>query len=141
MTDQTSLKLTRVLPASRERVFSLWTDPEELKKWFAPGEMTVPVAEVDLRRGGAYRVVMQNKDGETYSPSGSYEEIAPNEKLVFSWKWADSDLVTRVTVVLRDLAPDETELTITHEGFSQAEMRDKHTEGWIGCLSNLEATV
>jgi len=46
-----------------------------------------------------------------------------------------------VTVVLRSLAPGKTELTLTHEGFPQAEMRNKHSEGWSSCLSNLEATV
>lgn len=141
MAKQTSVELTRILETPRERVFSLWTDPEELKKWFAPGEMTVPLAEVDLRPGGQYQIVMQNREGDIYSPSGTYEEIVPNEKLVFSWQWADSDVVTRVTVVLRSLAPHKSELTVIHEGFPQAEMRDKHSEGWSSCLMNLEAAV
>jgi uncharacterized protein YndB with AHSA1/START domain len=95
--------------------------------------MTVPVAEVDAREGGSYRIVMQNQDGETYSPSGVYEKVVPNEKLIFSWKWADSELITRVTAV----SDAETELTLTHEGFPETEIRDRHNEGWEGCLSRL----
>jgi uncharacterized protein YndB with AHSA1/START domain len=80
---------------------------------------------------------MQNKDGGTHSPSGVYETVVPNEKLVFSWKWADSEVITRVTVDFRSISDNETELTLTHVGFPTAEMRDLHTEGWDGCLSRL----
>jgi len=120
----------------------MWTSPELLKKWFGPGDMRVPAADVDLRCGGKYRFEICNDDGEIHTTSGVYEEIVPNEKLVFSWKWADSELVTRVTVVLRSLAPDKTELiTLTHEGFTDVELRDKHNGGWSSCLDNLEAAV
>jgi len=130
--------MKRTFPASRAKVFEAWTRAEMMKQWFCPGaDMTVPVAEVDAREGGSYCIVMKNKDGETYSPSGTYEKVLPNEKLVFTWKWADSDLVTRVTVELKELAPDETELTLTHEGFPEAEIRDRHDEGWTGCLERL----
>ncbi len=133
-----SLVLKRTFPASCERLFSLWTSAELMMTWFCPSkEMTVPVAEVDAREGGSYRIVMQNKDGETYSPSGVYEKVVPNEQLIFSWKWADSELITRVTLDFRAVSDAETELTLTHEGFPEIEIRDRHNEGWEGCLSRL----
>ncbi len=133
-----SLVLKRTFPASCERLFAMWTSADLMKKWFCPGkEMTVPVAEVDAREGGNYRIVMQNRDGETYSPSGIYEKVVPNKKLIFSWKWADSDLITRVTVDFRPVGDGETELTLTHEGFPETDIRDRHNEGWQGCLSKL----
>jgi len=136
------LIMKRSFAASRERLFSLWTDADLMKQWFCPGQdMTVPVAEIDAREGGSYRIVMQNKDGETYSPSGVYETVQPHDKLVFSWKWADSEIITRVTIELRAISESETELTLTHEGFPDADMRDRHNEGWDGCLRRLaEAT-
>ena len=138
MSATSSLVITRTLAASSAQVFAAWTDEETIRQWFCPGpDMIVAVAEVDLREGGRYRVVMQNKDGETYSPSGSYEQIVPNEKLVFSWKWADAELVTRVTVEFRELGPDETEMTLTHEGFPDTDVRDRHNGGWEGCLAKL----
>jgi uncharacterized protein YndB with AHSA1/START domain len=137
-----SLVLKRTFPASRERLFSMWTSAELMMKWFCPGkEMIVPVAEVDAREGGSYRIVMQNQDGETYSPSGVYEKVVPNEKLIFSWKWADSELITRVTVDFRAVSDAETELTLTHEGFPETEIRDRHNEGWEGCLSRLSEAL
>jgi uncharacterized protein YndB with AHSA1/START domain len=137
-----TLVLKRTFPASCERLFTMWTSAELMMKWFCPGkEMTVPVAEVDAREGGSYRIVMQNKDGETYSPSGIYEKVVPNEKLIFSWKWADSDLITRVTIDFRAVSDAETELTLTHEGFPETEVRDRHNEGWQGCLSRLADAI
>ena len=137
-----TLVLKRTFPASCERLFTMWTSAELMMKWFCPGkEMTVPVAEVDAREGGSYRIVMQNKDGETHSPSGIYEKVVPNEKLIFSWKWADSDLITRVTIDFRAVSDAETELTLTHEGFPETEVRDRHNEGWQGCLSRLADAI
>jgi len=132
--------MKRTFPASCERLFAMWTTGELLKKWFCPSDgMTIPVAEADANVGGSYRIVMQNKDGETYSPSGVYEEVIANEKLVFSWKWADSEVITRVTIDFVAISDSETEMTLTHEGFPDNEMRDSHYEGWEGCLSRLAA--
>jgi len=138
MDSATSLTIKRTFSASRERLFAMWTTADLMKQWFCPGkDMTIPVAEVDARDGGSYRIVMQNKDGETYSPSGVYETVQPHEKLVFSWKWADSEIITRVTVEFLAITDSETEMTLTHEGFPEADMRDRHNEGWDGCLSRL----
>lgn len=137
-----SLVLKRTFPATCERLFAMWTSADLVMQWFCPGkEMTVPVAEVDARKGGTYRIVMQDKDGKTYSPSGVYEKVIPNKKLVFSWKWADSDLITRVTVDFRPIGDTETELTLTHEGFPETQIRDRHNEGWTGCLSRLADAI
>ncbi len=138
MTKGNKLVLTRVLPAPREKVFAAWTEETLIKKWFCPQEgMTVPVAEFDVREGGSYRLVVEDAKGKTYSPSGVYEKIVTNEQLIFSWKWADSELITRVTIELRALGNNETELTLTHEGFPDTELRDRHVQGWEGCLAKL----
>jgi len=142
MATKSNLTIKRTFPASCEHLYAMWTTGDLLKTWFCPGDgMTIPVADADAREGGSYRIVMQSKDGETFSPSGIYETVVPNEKLVFSWKWADSEVVTRVTIEFRPLGDNETELTLTHEGFPDAEMRDLHTEGWEGCLSRLTASA
>ena len=139
MSSENTLVMTRILPASRARIFAAWTNVDIMKQWFCPNEdMTLPVAEIDAREGGDYLFVMENKDGETYSPSGTYESVVPNEKLVFSWKWADSDLVTQVTIELEEISENETELTLTHSGFPDADVSKRHYEGWTGCLDRLE---
>jgi len=138
MNSGSSLVMKRTFPASCEKLFAMWTSEELLKQWFCPGEdMTIPLAETDPREGGNYRIVMQNNEGETYSPSGVYEKVVPNKQLIFSWKWADSELVTRVILDFHALNESETELTLTHDGFPEIAIRDRHNEGWEGCLSRL----
>ena len=95
------------------------------------------VAEGGKIRFGENSIVMQNADGGTHSPSGVYEKVVANELLVFSWKWADSELITRVTIEFRELGAAETELRLTHEGFPDSGIADKHEEGWTGCLARL----
>ena len=142
MSTANTLVIKRNFPASCERLFGMWTTEELLKQWFCPGkDMTIPVAEVDAREGGSYRIVMLGTDGKSHSPSGIYEQFVPYEKLVFSWKWADSETITKVTLDFRAVSDWETELTLTHEGFTKAEIRDQHDKGWDGCLSRLAEAV
>jgi hypothetical protein len=47
-----------LIDAPREKLFRCWTEPALLKRWFAPAPVTTPIAEVDLRVGGANRIVM-----------------------------------------------------------------------------------
>ena len=122
-------------------MFAAWTRPDLVRRWFSPGAMAVEEAALDVRVGGSYRIVMMSPEGEPHSPTGIYEEIVPNEKLVFSWKWVDSELVTRVSVELRAVGEDRTELTLTHEGFPDKKTRDAHDEGWVGCLVKLPGAL
>ena len=137
MATENSIVITRVFAAPAERIFAAWTDSELLKQWMGPGSVTVSIAEVDLTVGGSYTLVMNDPKGATHIPSGTYEEIVPNEKLAFSWSWADSDEVTHVALEMRKIDDNETELTLTHTGFAEASVRDHHEEGWNGCLDKL----
>jgi uncharacterized protein YndB with AHSA1/START domain len=145
----TVLRITRRFAAPCEKVFQAWTDPERLKRWFAPSDdYSTPHADVDLRVGGTYRIQIKAPDGAIYTAKGSYKEIQPAEWLVFSWSWEGPGwrglkefYETLVTVELRTV-PAGTELTLTHEFFPTAEERDKHRSGWTGCLTRLiEALV
>jgi uncharacterized protein YndB with AHSA1/START domain len=110
----------------------------------------VPLAEVDLRVGGTYRIQMKAPDGELHTVGGVYREVAAPEKLVFTWAWeagggcGDSEneqpAETLVTVEFREKG-QSTEVILTHELFPNTESRDKHDEGWSGCLARLEKVV
>jgi uncharacterized protein YndB with AHSA1/START domain len=73
-----------VFDAPRELVFDAWTKKEHLRRWWGPGVFTNPVCEVDLRAGGAWRIVMRSPDGQDYPCQGIYREIVPPERLVFT---------------------------------------------------------
>lgn len=130
-------QLTRVLPATPAEVFEAWTRPEILSRWFAPGELRAEVAELDPRPGGRYRVAMHHPSGATHVVTGSYREVVPPERLVFSWAWEGEDAPeTLVTVEFRPVG-DNTEMLFTHEGFPTAEARDQHLHGWTGSAGKL----
>jgi len=139
-TTETTLRLKRIFNAPRDRVFRAWTDPKELKRWCAPTEeYTTPIAEVDLRVGGKYRIGMKPGNQEVmYVATGVYREVKPPEKLVFSWSWEGEpqSRETLVTLEFRDIGKS-TELILLHEFFPDEATREKHNEGWIGCLNQL----
>ena len=81
---QYELTLTRLLDAPADELFRCWTTPELMKQWFAPKPYTTPVAETDLRPGGASRVVMQSPEGQEIPCPGQYLEVIPGRKLVFT---------------------------------------------------------
>lgn len=134
------LVVKRTFKAPVERVYGAWTDAEKIKRWFAPGNMTVPSAEADAVVGGRYRVQMSDGGGDCdfHTTGGVYREVVPNERLVFTWQWEGSDLETLVTLEFNAVSANETELTLIHEGFDSEDNRDKHGQGWDGCLANLE---
>ena len=78
------LVLTRLIDAPRAKLFRCWTEPSLLKQWFAPAPYTTPVAEVDLRVGGANYMMMRSPDGQEIPCPGTYLEIVPDRKLVFT---------------------------------------------------------
>ena len=135
------LVVKRMFEAPVERVYAAWTEPEMMRQWFAPGDMSVPAAEADVRVGGRYRVEMQGGDCEFHVTGGVYREVIPNRRLVFTWQWEGTDLETLVTLEFRSVSASRTELTLIHEGFDSESTRDKHGFGWQGCLANLAAFV
>ena len=76
------IMMTRVFNASRHLVFDAWTKCEHLKRWWGPGTWSMPVCEIDLRIGGAWRYLMRNTEGTEMGMHGEYREIAAPERLV-----------------------------------------------------------
>jgi serine/threonine protein kinase len=140
-TPATTLRLTQAIPAPVEQVFATWTDPTRMSDWYAPtDDYTTPVAEIDPRVGGSYRVGMKHKDNAYLNlVSGQYVRIEAPFELSFTWAWEaprPSVQETQVTVEFRPGAGG-TDLTLTHERFRDEEQRQKHAEGWAGCLRRL----
>jgi uncharacterized protein YndB with AHSA1/START domain len=137
-----TLQLERTFQAPAQRVFDAWTSEEVLRRWFygQPGWET-PEAEVDLRVGGAVRVVMRNPvKGEDHGGGGHYTEIDPPNRLVFTWTW---DREPRQTLIEIDFEEAEGATTVrfTHSGLRDLESVRSHEEGWTTCLDNLERTL
>jgi uncharacterized protein YndB with AHSA1/START domain len=77
--------LTRLFDAPRRLVFDAMTKPEHVKRWWGRlGDgYSVPVCDIDLRPGGAWRFVNRHPKGEA-AFHGEYREVAPPDRLVFT---------------------------------------------------------
>lgn len=136
-----ALIISRVVAGPRTDVFKAWTDPEELKRWWGPPGFITPSAEIDLRAGGKYRIAMKPPDGEVMYVGGVYREVKRPEKLVYTWAWEEDGgpgHESLVTVEFRD-RDGSTEVIVTHERLPDAESRERHSQGWTGCIDQLVA--
>jgi uncharacterized protein YndB with AHSA1/START domain len=140
--DVPALRLERGFAAPRQRVFRAWTDPAEIGRWFAPTDQhTTRVIALDVRVGGRYRIEMVSPSGNVYAVVGTFREVRPPERLVFTWTWEGKDMgETLVTLDFHDRG-GATDLVLTHERFPTPELRDEHGTGWAGCLNRLAALV
>jgi uncharacterized protein YndB with AHSA1/START domain len=134
-----SLTLKRRFRASPEKLFRAWTEGEALKRWFGPSDnMAITVADVDLRAGGRYRIVMREAGGEEHRVGGVYREISPPSRLVFTWAWETTPERESLVTILISPVEGGAELILIHERFADEAARDRHQHGWIGSFVRLE---
>lgn len=131
------LRIRRILPAPPNDVYSAWTDPESLRDWLSP--VGHAEAEVDLRAGGSFRIVMIG-EGHRIEHTGEYLELTPPERLVFTWSSPYTG--PEPSVVTVELRPHDagTELLLTHERLPQG-AADSHGRGWGAMLERLTALL
>ena len=144
---QRELVITRLIDAPCESVYKAWTDPELLKQWFAPSPYTTPIADLDVRPGGANLIVMRGPDGQDLPNRGIYLEVVPNEKLVFTdaytKAWEPSEKPFMTVVVTFEDADGKTRYTARVTHWTVAD-REKHEamgfhQGWGRCADQLAA--
>jgi uncharacterized protein YndB with AHSA1/START domain len=133
-----ALRIRRTFRAPVEAVFEAWTNEEVMRRWWqAERDWETAEAEVDLRVGGAVRVVMRDpaKDVE-YGGGGLYTEIDPPTRLAFTWLW-DGD--TRRTLIEIDFeeADGVTTVDFRHTGLWDEEAVRSHERGWSNVLDSL----
>ena len=139
-----TLVIERPFQASAQAVFDAWTSEEVLRRWFhAEHGWETPEAQVDLRLGGAVRVVMLNPHKDTeHGGGGHYTEIDPPTRLAFTWTW-DNDEEDRQTLIELDFEEAEgiTTVRMTHSGLRDEESVRSHEDGWTKCFDNLGRTL
>jgi uncharacterized protein YndB with AHSA1/START domain len=142
------LVLTRVFDAPRALVFKMWTDPKHLAEWWGPKGFTNPVCEVDLKPGGAFRIVMRAPDCGEYPMKGVFREIVPPSRLVFTNLAVDKDghpIIDGLTTVTFAEEGGKTKLTLQTRGVAVVDYAAAYLQGmeagWTQSLEKLEALV
>jgi uncharacterized protein YndB with AHSA1/START domain len=104
-TGDCEIVMTRAFDAPRAVVFDAFTKPELIRRWLlGPDGWSMPVCEVDLRVGGAFRYAWRNDaDGREFGLHGTYSAISPGERIVyvenFDQPWYPDDATITTTFV------------------------------------------
>ena len=116
----------RQFTAPRTLMFQVFTQPEHLKRWWAPQPYTIPVCTIDLRPGGIWHYCMRSPENQDQWARCVYREIVPPEKLVYTTTFADEQanptpgMPEHLTTVLFTEEGNKTRVT-TRVQFSSAE--------------------
>jgi uncharacterized protein YndB with AHSA1/START domain len=134
------LRIERTFDAPVERVFDAWTSEEVLRRWLhgMPGWQT-PTAEVDLRVGGAIRIVMRDPVGRAESgATGEYTVVDPPRRLVFTWVWDDQPDLPQLIELEFSERDGTTTVRMTNSSIPSDERVESQDRGWNVCFDNLE---
>jgi uncharacterized protein YndB with AHSA1/START domain len=148
-TPNRDLIITRIIDAPREKVFRAWTDPELLKRWFAPLPYTTPIAEPDVWPGGANLIVMRDPQGNDLPNRGVYLEVVENERLVFTnaytkaWEPSEKPFMTVILTFEDEGGKTKYTALVRHWTVADRETHEKtgFYQGWGQCTDQLEALV
>ncbi len=137
-----TLRMERTFDAPAQRVFDAWTSPEVLRRWWhAEHDWETTLAEVDLRVGGAVRIVMRDPEKDVeYGGGGQYLEIDPPRRLVFTWYWDGNDTRQVIEVDFEE-ADGATTVRFTHRDLWDEEAVRDHEDGWSNCFDNLDGAL
>jgi uncharacterized protein YndB with AHSA1/START domain len=134
----TAIQLRRRIGAPRDAVYRAWTEPSWFRRWFGPGDVTIPHLDLDVRVGGKYRIEFESAQGTAYL-FGTFLEVERPERLVYTFCWggaAREIAETRVTVEFHDRGA-ETEIVLTHARQPTPAVREFHHSGWQVSLERL----
>ena len=145
-TQHATFVIERSFAASPSRVFQAWADPAAKARWFkGPEDWTAGEQFIDFRVGGRERLSGGPKGGQVHAFDGLYQDIVPNERIVYSY---DMHLdATRISVSLAtvEFKPAGagtrmifTEQAVFLDGYDDAGSRER---GSHGLMDQLEAEV
>src|SRR5476651_799649 len=108
--------LEKIYDAHIETVWQAWTNPEILKQWWGPDNVSIPECEVDLKVGGKFYIVMEAGEGMgqykgiKWPMEAKFTVVDPNSKLGYTAQAWTEGAKEESTI------DQTTEITFTKEG-------------------------
>lgn len=134
-----TLTCRHLIKASAQKLYLAWLDPEIMGRYMTMGpEMQCRDAKTDPRVGGRFSFVIVGE--QDYPHQGTYRELTPFSRIVFTWETPWSAPGSFVEVTFSPVA-NGTEVVLTHTKFPSEESRDNHDRGWKSILGRLEQLV
>lgn len=134
------LTLSKNFNQSIEKLYQAWTNEKAVAQWFTPSsEWKCIDISFKAKTGNPYFVMMKATDGKLWRVEGTFQEVIPNERIVFTWDYPGADSIGLTVVSVRFLKSGQTsKIELTHQGFKNESDRSEHQWGWEGCTGNLE---
>jgi uncharacterized protein YndB with AHSA1/START domain len=147
MTDRSvthgTFTVERTYPTPPARTYKAWADPEIKARWFMGGT-TPGVYELDFRSGGKEVNSVQVPDGPLVTYNAVYQDIVPNERIVYSYDMHEDDKHTSVSLTTVEFKPEGkgTRLVLTEQGafldgHDTPEQRREGNEMLLGLLDDV----
>lgn len=138
-----TIRLHRVVRATREKVYRAFLDADAMCKWLPPFGFTGKMHHFEGKVGGTFKMSFTNfTSGTTHSFGGSYLELVPHERIRYTDKFDDPNLpgVITVTVALKKVSCG-TELNIEQAGVPAVIPPEACYLGWQESLEQLAKLV
>ncbi len=138
-----TVRLHRVLATKPEKLYRAFLDADAMVKWLPPYGFTAKVHHLDAKVGGTFRLSFTNfttQKGHAFG--GEYLELVPNERIVYTDKFDDTNLPgeMRVTVLLKAVLVG-TEIHIEQSGIPSLIPVEACYLGWQQSLAQLANVV
>ena len=148
----TAVRLERVIPAAPRETYRAWLDPDLLRRWLAPGGITVKRAEVEARVGGQFRIWHAGSGSDIGGFECEIVELVPYERIVFRWGFVGPERTagpvfdSLLTITLHAAREGATTLTLVHERLedlaaAMPHVAEKVEVGWELVLEKLALTL
>jgi uncharacterized protein YndB with AHSA1/START domain len=125
------------LNADIQTVYNAFNNPSVIHQWFAPGNLVVSQFVSDFCIGGNYRAVLQSPDGFQQTIVGSYQSIIKDEHLSYTWRWDDTNDITKVDIRFYQTPNANTRITLCQSGFYLEQDMINQQYAWLACLEKL----
>lgn len=138
-----TIRLHRVIAARPEKVYRAFVEADAMASWLPPHGFTCTIHELDAKVGGKHRMSFRNfTTGDSHSFGGTYLDLVPGERLVYTDSFDDPNLPGEmtVTVTLRAVSVG-TDLTVEQQGVPDVIPPEACYLGWQDTLQKLAQLV
>ena len=138
-----TIHLHRVIATKPEKIYRAFLEPDALASWLPPFGFVCTVHELNAKVGGVHRISFRNfTTGASHSFGGTYQELVPGERLVYTDKFDAPGLPgeMQVTVTLKAVSMG-TDVNIEQKGIPDVIPPEACYLGWQDSLHKLEKLV
>lgn len=137
---QSTIQANKSFKAPVSALYKAWTEAEQLKQWWKPMGLTLSDVENEISEGGKVTYHFKGEEGTSLTIEGAYQEVQPNERLVYTWNWQLPDEKLNSSYKLEvsfQGSEEESSISITQNEEEQQESVKPKGSAWDEQLSKL----